>query len=128
VSGERDLDVLLADMSVVRRDGAFAYIMAASGTPAPPDTHAMIDEGATTAFVVDAASPLGEQAPFRAAWLTLTMHSALESVGLTAAVSTALAAAGISANMLAGFYHDHILVPEERADDAIAVLLALTRR
>jgi hypothetical protein len=125
MSGERDLHVLLANMDVSRRQGAFAYILAASGTPAPPDTYAMIDEGETTAFVVDADSPLGEQAPFRAAWLTLTMHSALEAVGLTAAVSTALAAAGISANVLAGFYHDHILVPEERAEDAIEVLLGL---
>ena len=46
------------------------------------------------------------------------MHSALEAVGLTAAVATALAAAGIPANVLAGYSHDHLLVPEDRADDA----------
>ena len=113
------------DMDVARRPGAFAYIRAASGTPAPPATFAMIDEGETTAYVVDADSSLGEQAPFRAAWLTLTVHSALEAVGLTAAVATALAGAGIPANVLAGFYHDHLLVPEDRADDAIAVLRSL---
>lgn len=128
MSGERDLGVILGQLDVSRRPGAFAYILAVSGGPSPPELFAMIDEGATTAYVVDADSPLGEQAPFRAAWLTLTVHSALEAVGLTAAVSTALAAAGIPANMLAGFYHDHILVPEERADEAMAVLRSLRDR
>lgn len=128
MSGERDLDVILEELEVDRRPGAFAYILAITGGAPPPELFAMIDEGATTAYVVDADSPLGREASFRAAWLTLTVHSALEAVGLTAAVSTALAAADIPANMLAGFYHDHILVPEERADEAIAVVRSLRRR
>ena len=44
------------------------------------------------------------------------------AVGLTAAVSTALARAGIACNMLAGFHHDHLLVPLNRLDDALDVL------
>ena len=51
---------------------------------------------------------------------TLTMHSSFEAVGLTAAFATRLAEAGIPANVLAGYHHDHILVPVDRADDAIA--------
>ena len=125
MSGERDLEVILREMDVVRRPGAFAYILAVSGTPPPAGTFAMIDEGETTAYVVDADSELGAQAPFRAAWLTLTVHTALDGVGLTALLATALAGAGIPANVLAGFYHDHLLVPEDRADDALAVLRTL---
>ena len=53
------------------------------------------------------------------------MHSALDAVGLTAAVSTALADAGISCNVLAGFHHDHLVVPADRATDALALLSAL---
>ena len=53
------------------------------------------------------------------------MHTALDAVGLTAAVATALAEHGIPANVIAGFYHDHLLVPEDRADDAVAVLRGL---
>jgi len=127
VAGERDLAVILSAMDVERRPGAFAYIDAASGTPAPERTYAMIDEGATTTYIVDADSPLGSHSPFRAAWLRVTVHTSLESVGLTAAISGALAARGIPANVLAGFHHDHLLVPEERADDAIAVLRSLGR-
>ena len=47
-------------------------------------------------------------------------------MGLTAAVSTALAGAAISCNVLAGFHHDHLFVPADRADEALDVLLALT--
>ena len=54
--------------------------------------------------------------------IVLTVHSSLNAVGLTAAVAGALAAAGISANVVAAHYHDHIFVPSERAVDALAVL------
>ena len=125
MSGERDLSTILATLEVERRPGVFLYVQAASGTPAPPGTHAMIDEGDTTTYIIDEHSPVADVARYPAAWLTLTVHSALESVGLTAAVATALAAADISANVLAGYRHDHLLVPVERADDAMAAIRAL---
>lgn len=54
--------------------------------------------------------------------ITLTVHSSLESVGLTAAVSTKLADNGISANVVAAYYHDHIFVPSANAEMALSVL------
>ena len=57
--------------------------------------------------------------------ITLTVHSGLNAVGLTAAVSEALARRGISANVIAAFYHDHIFVPAEDAEAALAALQAL---
>lgn len=54
--------------------------------------------------------------------ITLTVHSSLQAVGLTAAVSTRLAEAGIAANMVAGYCHDHIFVPAERAEEALSLL------
>jgi uncharacterized protein len=126
VSGETDLPTILATLEVERRPGVYLYVQAASGTPQPPGALAMVDEGATTTFVVDHRSPAAAGARFPAAWLTLTTHTALESVGLTAVVAGALAAAAIPANVLAGFDHDHLLVPVERADDAIAAIRALS--
>src|SRR5258706_5736992 len=61
------------------------------------------------------------------AWITLTIHSSLEAVGLTAAVSKALTNANISCNMVAAYYHDHIFVPVQDADRAMDVLLQLTK-
>ncbi|MBS1936015.1 MAG: ACT domain-containing protein [Bacteroidetes bacterium] len=60
--------------------------------------------------------------PFIAAWITLTVHSSLEAVGLTAAVATALAKENISCNVVAAFYHDHIFVAKEDAARAIKIL------
>ncbi len=87
----------------------------------------MEDEGPTSVISVADAERMGERPTFVAAWLTLDVVSALDAVGLTAAVATALAAEGIACNVLAGFHHDHLLVPEERADDAIASLIGLRR-
>jgi len=52
----------------------------------------------------------------------LTVHSSLEAVGFLAAVSARLAEAGIGVNAVSAFYHDHLLVPEHRADEAFRVL------
>ena len=57
--------------------------------------------------------------------ITLKAHSSLQAVGLTAAVSRQLAQRGISANVLAGYYHDHIFVPAHLADKALEALTEL---
>ncbi len=59
---------------------------------------------------------------FRAAWITLTVNSDLHAVGLTAAVASALADKGISCNVVAAANHDHLFVPIESADAAMAAL------
>lgn len=59
--------------------------------------------------------------------ITLEVHSSLEAVGLTAAISTALASKNISANVVAGYYHDHIFVPKEKADLSVEILEGLTK-
>ena len=57
--------------------------------------------------------------------ITLNIHSSLEAVGLTAAVSTKLAEANISANVVAAYYHDYIFMPINYADKALASLKSL---
>ena len=57
--------------------------------------------------------------------ITCKVHSSLEAVGMTAAMSAALTGKGISANVVAAFYHDHIFVPAADADEAFSTLAAL---
>ena len=63
---------------------------------------------------------------FVASMITLRVNSALDAVGLTSAVSSALAEAGISCNVVAGLFHDHLFVPFERAQEALDLLRALS--
>ena len=83
---------------------------------------------ATTLVIEESrASAAGLPIRFRAAWLTLDVHSDLAAVGLTAAVASALAGAGIACNVIAAAHHDHLFVPLDAADAALAVLNALQR-
>lgn len=59
---------------------------------------------------------------FEARLITLKVHSSLEAVGFLAVISAHLATASIPCNAIAGYYHDHILVPVDRADEAFSIL------
>jgi len=80
------------------------------------------DEGLTVVLRRERADELGLPYDYVAAWITLRIDSTLEQVGLTALFSRALADAGISCNVLAGVHHDHLLVPADRAEEALDVL------
>ena len=84
------------------------------------------DEGTTVIVTIEQAAQLGPVPDFVAAWITLTVHSALDAVGLTAAVSAALTEADISCNVVAAAFHDHLFVPVEDAARAMAALQALS--
>ena len=57
--------------------------------------------------------------------ISLGVHSSLEAVGLTAALSNALAEAAISANIIAALHHDHLFVPWSRRQEALRCIEAL---
>ena len=69
--------------------------------------------------------PAGADAELPMRQITLNVYSSLEGVGLTAAVATVLANAGIACNMVAAYHHDHAFVPAARAEEALAFLLNL---
>ena len=130
MSGERDLARLLGSLNVTARTGEFAFVARPAPDPAlATSALAMVteDEGITYVLPCEVADARGLPYDFRAAWLTLGVHSALDAVGLTAAFASALARRGIACNVLAGFHHDHLLVPADRRDDALTVLAGLAR-
>ena len=126
MAGETDLARMLATLDVERRPGTFAFVSGDHPKFAAVAS-ARIEEAEGTTWVVpiDVARDAGIDDEFEAAWLTLTVHSALEAVGLTAAFSRALGDEDIPCNVLAGYHHDHLLVPADRADAAIETLRAI---
>ena len=85
-------------------------------------------EGLTVVLSEEAARRAGLTPVFRAAWITLTVNSQLEDVGLTAAFSEVLAEAGISCNVIAAVHHDHLFVPVERGREALERLSVASPR
>lgn len=123
----RDLPNLLASLDARRVPGRFVFVAAPAERLAALPALATLreDEGWTAVLRVEDADAAALPYDFVAAWITLSVHSDLAAVGLTAAVSRALADAGIACNVLAGLHHDHLLVPAARADDALAAIRAL---
>ncbi|MBO0344770.1 ACT domain-containing protein [Roseibium sp. CAU 1637] len=130
MSGEIDLNKMLETLSPALDPVSYVYVSC------PPEGADLSDdlvafatireaEGLTLILPVEVASKAGFDTASPQRRITLQVHSSLESVGLTAAVSAALATGGVPANMIAGYYHDHILVPANLADLAMEILTGI---
>ena len=130
MSGEKSISVLLRGMRPTLNEGDFIFctvkdLSALQGADVLGTFREK--EGLTAIIGRERAESLGIEYSFVASWITLTIHSALDAVGLTAAFATALGNAGISCNVIAAFYHDHIFVGKDDAQRAMEVLQALSK-
>ncbi|RZO29785.1 MAG: ACT domain-containing protein [Rhodospirillaceae bacterium] len=85
-------------------------------------------EGLTLILEREAAIAESLDYDFECKMITLNVHSSLAAVGFLARVIPALADLGIGVNPVAGFYHDHLFVPADRGQDALAALEELSRQ
>lgn len=125
-----DLDMLLSSIAPVLNKGVYVFVSIQDAQQLSSiKVIASIQEaeGFSAVIAESDAVALGLPIVFRAAWITLTVNSDLQAVGLTAAFASALAKAGISCNVVAGAIHDHLFVPVERAAEAMKVLSHLQR-
>ncbi|MFN3611779.1 ACT domain-containing protein [Tepidimonas sp.] len=123
-----DLATLLASMEPELHEGTYVYCVAPPGTDGrglSPVVTVAESEGLTLVLPESQALQAGYPVLFRAAWITLTVHSDLQAVGLTASFAAALGRAGVSCNVVAGAFHDHLFVPVDQADAALSALRAL---
>jgi hypothetical protein len=127
-AGRTDLAELLANLSPHLNDGSYVFVRD-EGTGGAEDAVVTVaePEGRTLVLPRERADELGLPYAFVASWITLRVHSDLEAVGLTAAFSAALTREAISANVVAGYFHDHLFVPEDRRDDAMRALRGLAQ-
>jgi hypothetical protein len=125
MSGEKDLQTLLKSMKPEHISGEYVFCKIKNLENINLDEIEMFfreKEGITLILKREIADKLNLNYSFVASWITLTIHSSLEAVGLTAAFSKALASNGISCNAVAAFYHDHIFVNQKDTEKAMIVL------
>ncbi len=126
MSGETDLQQLLATLSPVLDPEPYGFVLCHAPATIIP-IFALIHEAEGATVIARKSTITAQGLSVAADWarITLQVLSSLHAVGLTAVVSTALARAGISSNMVAAFHHDHIFVPWHRRDEAMTVLRGL---
>jgi len=125
MSGETDLAKLLQTLKPKLNVGDYVFCSIKDLSKFDINEILMMfreEEGCTVILRKDLADDLKLEYSFVSAWITLTIHSSLQAVGLTAVFSKALAEKGISCNVVAGYFHDHIFVEKSDAEHAIQIL------
>jgi hypothetical protein len=126
MSGIIELEQLLSSMSPKLMDEEFVFCTVPGDISDYLELNPLAvfreNEGLTLVLTKEAASNAGFSYESTFKQITLTVHSSLDAVGLTAAVTSKLASKGISANIIAAYYHDHIFVPTEKAAHALSAL------
>lgn len=125
MDGKKNVDILLKNLKPKLHEGDYVYCTTNERIQ-PEDTdiifHFKEEEGTTVVLKKEVADKLQLDYHFVASWITLTIHSSLEAVGLTSAFSKALSDMNISCNVVAGYYHDHIFVNKKDAENAVKIL------
>jgi len=110
-------------------DGEYVFCMTNDHSVIDSNEIVMIfreSEGTTLILGKETADRIKLDYSFIAAWITLTVHSSLDTIGLTAFFSNALAREGISCNVVAAIYHDHLFVKKEDAAKAMEILIKIS--
>jgi len=123
--GENQLDSILKKMKPTLNQGD--YVFCTKRDLKELDLNEVLmsfkeTEGITFILEQQVADRLRLEYSFIARWITLSVHSSLEAVGLTAAFSKAFTEENISCNVVAGYFHDHIFVDKKDALKAMNVL------
>ncbi len=119
--GETNLEALLAALQPALDPAEYVFATGAEAAGEPIGVFREA-EGVTLILRREEAERLEIPWTYRCRRITLRVHSSLQAVGLLARVTAALAARGISVNAVSAYYHDHLFVPAERAEEALAVL------
>ena len=127
MSGEKDLQLLLKSMKPEHNLGDYVFCKVEKlGNLNLVEVEMVFKEKEAITLILkkEIADKLNLEYSMTMSWITLSVHSSLEAVGLTAAFSKALSDNGISCNVVAAFYHDHIFVGKKDTEKAMQILKA----
>jgi hypothetical protein len=126
MSGETNLTKLLASMRPRLQNGIYVFASLPHAVALPSGLEPVMTfreaEGRTLILEENAAKLAGMDGLFRCRMITLDIHSSLDAVGFMAVITNRLAAAGMGVNPVSAFYHDHLFVPADRAEEAVRIL------
>ncbi|MBL8577156.1 MAG: ACT domain-containing protein [Mesorhizobium sp.] len=127
--GETNLQKLLGSMSPELLPDVFVFVTLPQEAAIPDGVAPLMTfrerEGLTLIVRESEARAFELPFAFPSRMITLNVHSSLEAVGFLAVITTRLAAAGMGVNPISAYFHDHLFVPSERADEAMQLLLRL---
>ena len=130
MTSETDLVTLLRSVQPVLHPKVYVFATLKPGEKPATSVNPIMtfreEEGTTLILSESDALAAGLSGSFRSRMITLQVHSSLSAVGFLAAIGARLADAGLAVNPVSGYFHDHLFVPAERAEQALAILQSLT--
>lgn len=129
MTGETNLEALIKSMEPVLQPGTYVFATVDPSIDTSSLTPRMIfeeEEGKTLILLRETAEKNEIAAEFPCRMITLNIHSALDAVGFLAKITNALASLEMGVNPVSAFYHDHLFIPEDRAEDAMRALKRLS--
>ena len=131
MQGEKNLELLLKNMSPKLNRGEYVFCSVQNNFDVKDEfiiASFNEEEGKTLVLKREVADKMHFKYHSIMSWITLNVYSSLKAVGFTAKVSAALAGKGISCNIIAAYYHDHIFVNKEDSEKAIKALIDLCKK
>lgn len=125
MQGEKKLDTLLRNMQPTLCEKEYVFCTLSSSETDMPYEPVMTfreEEGVTVIIDKETAIQKDMAYTYSSRMITLNIHSDLDAVGFLARVSAKLAKADISVNAVSAYFHDHLFVPSEKADNALNIL------
>lgn len=126
MTGETDLSKLLGSIQPVLHPETFVFVTLKPGEACPASVTPIMTfrerEGLTLIVPESDARAAELESAFRSRMITLNVNSSLFAIGFLAEIDVRLAKAGIAVNAVSAYFHDHLFVPVDRAEEAIAIL------